>query len=79
MATADQLTTMLKEAEAAYHDLCVGMSIRTIVHQNGQRSEYTPATRFLLKSYIEELKAQLATLGVTGYTNTGPRPMRVWF
>ncbi len=73
VATTEELQALLTEAETAYHDLCIGNSVRVMVHQNGTRVEYTPANRFALQAYINDLKRQLGVL-----TNVA-RPMRVWF
>lgn len=72
MATSDEISALLKEAEIAYHELRIGVSVKVMVHQNGQRVEYTQASGPALKSYINELKAQLGTPTVAG-------PMRVFF
>ena len=79
MATTEELTALLKEAEQAYHDLVLGLDPKVIVHQNGQRTEYNTTTRNALKSYIEELKASLAALGASVVPGYARRPMRVWF
>lgn len=71
MATRDELIALLKEAEAAYHELLIGVSVHMIMHQNGQRVQYTQADRAALGAYISDLKRQL------GQTNLGP--MKVWF
>jgi hypothetical protein len=49
----------LKQAEAAWHDLNLGMQARVFVDQNGERVEYTPASRSGLRAYIMELKSAL--------------------
>lgn len=69
----DRLTGLLREAEQAYHELAIGQSVKVVVHQNGQRMEYTPATKTTLKTYIQELKAQL------GEQASPARPMRAFF
>lgn len=71
MATTEELTALLAEAEKAYHDLVMGVSVRIVAHQNGTRVEYTPASRPALRSYINELKMQI------GGSTTGP--MKVFF
>ena len=73
MATRDEISALLREAEAAYHDLLIGVSVRVVVHQNGQRMEYSPASRGALAAYIAELKRQLDPVAMA------PRPMRVFF
>lgn len=79
MVTIEEVTALLKEAETAYHELAIGTSARVVVHQNGSRIEYTPASRAGLKAYIGELKLLLAALGATGDIPVVARPMRVWF
>ena len=79
MATIEEVTALLKEAETAYHELAIGTSARVVVHQNGSRVEYTPASRTGIKTYIAELKQALATMGATSNAAIAPRPMRVWF
>ena len=69
----DRLTGLLREAEQAYHELAIGQSAKVIVHQNGQRMEYSPATKTMLKTYIQELKAQL------GQPAMPSPPMRAFF
>lgn len=71
VSTREEIIALLKEAEAAYHELVIGQSVKVIVHQNGQRIEYTAANRSALKSYIAELKSNL------GPVQAGP--MRVFF
>lgn len=61
----------LEEAEKAYHQLLTGQSVRVFVDQNGERIEYSVASRANLAAYIQMLKTSL------GQVSTGP--MRVWF
>lgn len=49
----------LADAEEAWHQLQTGQQARVFVDQNGERIEYTPATRASLRAYIMELKAAL--------------------
>jgi hypothetical protein len=53
------LRKRLQEAEQAWHELQVGTQARVFVDQNGERIEYTPATRAGLRGYILELRAAL--------------------
>lgn len=53
------LQERLAEAEAAYHDLLLGRSVRVFVDQNGERIEYSGANKGALYSYIQTLKHQL--------------------
>jgi len=73
VATREELTALLKEAEQAYHELAIGQSVKVIVHQNGQRVEYNSTTLPRLRTYIQDLKSQLGL-------PTAPRPpMRAFF
>lgn len=59
--------TRLAEAEQAWHDLQIGGQARVFVDQNGERIEYTPATRAGLRGYIMELRNALGiSSGVVG-------------
>lgn len=78
MSELEDVRAKLKEAENAYHDLALGVGVREITHQNGQKVVYTPTNRFLLKTYIEELKGRIAVL--SGMSNAQvARPMQVFF
>ena len=57
MATAAE---RLVEAEAAYHALLTGKAAVEIADSNGDRVRYTSANRRDLKSYIDDLKAEIA-------------------
>jgi len=62
--TAEELAdlkTKLAEAQAAYHQLMLGKSVVTIVDQNAERGEFTPASKQNLFNYILSLKSQIAT------------------
>lgn len=69
----EALLKNLTEAEAAYHQLMLGMKASVIVDQNGERVEFQTTTSGKLAAYIQELKRQLGLLpcGSTG-------PMQVW-
>lgn len=58
----------LVEAEDALHELVTGTSARVVVDQNGERIEYTAANVGRLRTYIQELKNEIAgvTLGSNG-------------
>ena len=62
----------LAEAEAAYHDLLRGQSVRALVDQNGERIEYNRADLPRLAAYIESLKNQGSDTPVSG-------PLSIWF
>ncbi|PZQ95028.1 MAG: hypothetical protein DI533_20420 [Cereibacter sphaeroides] len=59
-------TTLLKkylqEAEAAYHQLMMGGSVRVFVDQNAERVEYTAANKANLYNYIITLRSQICAL-----------------
>lgn len=65
------VTTQLTEAKAALHSLVLGTSPRVVVDQNGERVEYTQASKRELQSYISRLEARLA--------GGAAKPARVWF
>jgi hypothetical protein len=71
------LQQKLAEAEAAYHRLQIGKSVREVVDQNGEKIIYTPANRNDLAAYIEQLKGLIATAG--GATTARGRAARLWF
>lgn len=62
------LTTQQKldEAEAAYHKLVTGRSVRVLVDRNGERVEYTLANRAALQAYIQELKNEISGTNPAG-------------
>lgn len=57
------LQERLNEAEAAYHDLQIGKSVRVFVDQNGERVEYSAANAARLAAYIADLKRQISNVG----------------
>lgn len=73
MSTDAQLRLYLAEAKQAYHDLRTGVSVKVMVHQNGQRVEYVQANAPMLKAYIAELETAL------GGAPTVSGPMKVFF
>lgn len=60
----------LDRAEEAYDRLMTGSSARVFVDQNGERIEYSVATKGNLSSYIASLQRQLG-IGASG-------PLNVW-
>lgn len=60
MATIQE---QLTEAQDALHNLLIGKAVRVYVDQNGERIEYTQATRGALVAYISDLKQQLGAKG----------------
>jgi hypothetical protein len=77
MASLAQLQTWLLEAELALHKLATGQTANVIVDQNGERVEYNKASMSSLRTYIGDLKAQIAQAGGTGPASVGP--LRPWF
>lgn len=69
MATAAQ---RLVEAETALHAILTGRGIQSAVDSDGSRVQYSTANVSRLRSYIEDLKREIA--GTT--RSTGPiRPV----
>lgn len=68
------LAEKLVQAEAAYHALMIGESVREVVDQNGERVVYTAANAARLAQYIAELKASIANTSLS-YR----KPLRVYF
>lgn len=50
----------LVEAEAAWHALNTGQSVARVRDSNGDEVVYTPASASRLRSYINDLKAEIA-------------------
>lgn len=77
MSNCQPIREALISAEAAYHELLLGKSIRVLVDQNGERVEFTSANAGRLSAYIADLKRQLAIC--EGKRNSGANgPMRVF-
>lgn len=68
------LRQRLRDAEQAWHELNIGQTARTFVDQNGERVEYTPATRAGLRAYIAELRV---ALGIP-LKVSGPASLRIF-
>jgi len=68
------LAEMLVDAEASYHALMTGKSVREYVDQNGEKVAYTQANKSDLAIYIQSLKNQIAGAD----SGCGNGPMRVW-
>ena len=76
MATKEQLTTWLREAEEARHRLMTGEQVVQARDSNGEMVTYSTANASRLDDYIKYLKAELAQFG-TAQPLRGPlRP--VW-
>lgn len=69
------LEQRLSAAEDAWHKLNLGQLARVFVDQNGERVEYTAATREGLRTYIAQLQAELAGGGPNNY----PGPFELVF
>ncbi len=67
------LQDRIADAKAALHDLMTGRRVRVVVDQNGERVEYSAATRADLSAYIAMLEAELSA----GTKAVGA--MRPWF
>lgn len=77
MADCTDTQTKLTQAEAAYHDLMMGKSVRKWVDQNGESVEYSRGNTGQLLSYIQQLKDQLADC--QGITAAYRGPIRFLF
>ena len=53
------LAERIAHAEQEYHALSTGTKARAVVDANGERVEFTRATRGDLRQYIDDLKRQL--------------------
>lgn len=76
--TPDQIVTLtgrLNDAQAAYHNLILGIKASTVVDQNGERVTFTPANQADLAAYIDTLKNQL---GLTDRSSM-PRALKFIF
>lgn len=60
MATTEQLTTWLSEAETAYHALQTGKTVAKFRDSNGEEVTYTAANSARLAAYIANLKQQIS-------------------
>ena len=49
----------LEQAEAAYADMIMGLTVRVFVDQNGERVEYKAGDADKLAAYIRRLKFEL--------------------
>ena len=57
-----QLNAQIVEAKAALHALMLGQAAAVIVNRNGERVEYTQASRRDLASYIATLNSNYSTV-----------------
>lgn len=55
----ERLKGLLREAEAAYHQLMLGGGVREVRDQNGEAVSYSQANRQALYNYILQLRAAL--------------------
>ena len=62
MATREQLTLWLHEAEIAQHQLMVGQQAVQVRDSNGEMVTYSTANASRLADYIKRLKSELAAL-----------------
>lgn len=70
------LQQRLNEAQAAYHALLTGASVREVHDSSGERIIYTQANRESLKAYIATLEAQIRS---ASGSSVGPGPMTAVF
>lgn len=63
MATQEQLSAWLQEAETALHSLSIGTQARVVVDHSGERVEFTATNIGKLNAYITSLKRQLGLIG----------------
>jgi len=68
----ETIEARLAEAEAAYHKIQIGESVRVFVDQNGERIEYKAANLDKLAAYIAQLRRQCNI-------NAQKGPMRITF
>lgn len=66
LATTEELTLWLSQAEAARHKLATGKSVTLIRDQNGEQVQFKPASMRELNSYILELKTALGVASSHG-------------
>lgn len=64
MTDVATLQARLAEAEAAYHKLMIGKLVVEIHHGAGETMRFAQAEKEKLLAYINDLKGQLAALGV---------------
>ncbi len=60
VTTAPDPCQLLREADAAWHQMALGGAIRRVVDENGESVEYSMANRAGLLAYIRQLQAQCA-------------------
>lgn len=62
MATREQLTVWLREAELAQHRLMMGEQVVSVRDSNGDTVQYSSANASRLAAYIQWLKSELNAL-----------------
>lgn len=75
----EALKVKIAEAEAAYHNLQLGLQARVVVDSNGERVEFTAANRQDLYNYIQRLKGQLPAVDLCVDLPAAYGPMRFLF
>ena len=68
MADLATLNTWLTAAELAYHNLQTGAGVQEVQTAGGEKVRYSEANVAALRSYIADLKEQIATAGGTAAT-----------
>jgi hypothetical protein len=66
------LQQRLEEAETAYHRLQIGESAAEVRDSNGESVRYTQANVGRLRSYIADLKAEIAAVAAGTPQRRGP-------
>lgn len=66
-------TTLLAQAEQAYHRLMTGTAVVEVRDSNGETIKYNANSATKLASYILLMKREL------GLITEGTGPMKVWF
>lgn len=69
------LAEQLVDAQNKYHLLVTGGAVAVFVDQNGERVQYSAASKAGLYSYIQQLMSQISNGGLA----VGPTPLTFWF
>lgn len=64
-------TAQLKDAREKYHLLLTGQAVRVVVDQNGERVEFTAASKSFLGEYINQLEIDLGVAKVSSRSPIG--------
>lgn len=69
----------LREADAAYHALTTGASIRSVTDENGEKLEFNAANRLGLLNYIRSLQPFCSDYQATSLVAVMTVPVRFLF